>query len=390
MQNSLIKDITLTLIRYELEDRTINEATKVLLNNRTVLSDLYLFTKKHDLSHLIALALSENNIVVHDEIWKNFQQQTMIAVYRYEQRQYALDQLKMLLGEAEVSYIPLKGAIIQTLYPQAWFRTSCDIDILIHQEDVERTIELLVKNGYEHQSDATTHDYSFITPGKVHLELHYSLNQGERMEAINAILDMVWACSSPFKESPYCFQMSNDMFVFYHIAHMAKHFEGGGCGIRPFIDLWILDNIKDSDIERRNTLLRKGNLLQFAEIARKLSKVWLENAPIEAVTEKMQNYILSGGVYGTLKNRIVVQQQKKGGRIKYALSKIFITYDEIKFYYPILQKHRWLTPIMQVRRWFKLVFCGHAKQTIRELSYNKNVSKAQTDEMKTFLNEIGL
>lgn len=49
-------------------------------------------------------------------------------------------------------------------YPQAWFRTSCDIDILIHQEDVERTIELLVKNGYEHQSDATTHDYSFITP----------------------------------------------------------------------------------------------------------------------------------------------------------------------------------------------------------------------------------
>ena len=96
MQNSLIKDIMLTLIRYELEDRTINEATKVLLNNRTVLSDLYLFTKKHDLSHLIALALSENNIVVHDEIWKNFQQQTMIAVYRYEQRQYALDQADSL------------------------------------------------------------------------------------------------------------------------------------------------------------------------------------------------------------------------------------------------------------------------------------------------------
>lgn len=125
-------------------------------------------------------------------------------------------------------------------YPQAWFRTSCDIDILIHQEDVERTIELLVKNGYEHQSDATTHDYSFITPGKVHLELHYSLNQGERMEAINAILDMVWVCSSPFKESPYCFQMSNDMFVFYHIAHMAKHFIAGGCGIRSFIDLYLL------------------------------------------------------------------------------------------------------------------------------------------------------
>ena len=157
-------------------------------------------------------------------------------------------------------------------YPQAWFRTSCDIDILIHQEDVERTIELLVKNGYEHQSDATTHDYSFITPGKVHLELHYSLNQGERMEAINAILDMVWVCSSPFKESPYCFQMSNDMFVFYHIAHMAKHFIAGGCGIRSFIDLYI--NVKHksgrvvgllSSLSEKHRLLLT-NLLQLIKM----------------------------------------------------------------------------------------------------------------------------
>ena len=54
--------------------------------------------------------------------------------------------------------------------------------------------------------------------------------------------------------------MTDEMFYFYHIAHMAKHFEEGGCGIRPFIDLWTLDNIKDVDHDKRDELLSRGNL----------------------------------------------------------------------------------------------------------------------------------
>ena len=104
----------------------------------------------------------------------------------------------------------------------------------------------------------------------------------------------------------------------------------------------------------------------------------------------MEDYILRGGVYGNNENRIMVHQQRKGGKIKYALSKIFIPCDVIKFQYPILQKHRWLTPFMEVRRWFKLIFCGHAKRSMRELSYNSNISQSQADEMKNFLYEIGL
>lgn len=29
--------------------------------------------------------------------------------------------------------------------------------------------------------------------------------------------------------------MKEEMFYFYHIAHLAKHFEVGGCGIRQII-----------------------------------------------------------------------------------------------------------------------------------------------------------
>ena len=104
----------------------------------------------------------------------------------------------------------------------------------------------------------------------------------------------------------------------------------------------------------------------------------------------MEEYILRGGVYGNNTNRIMVQQQKKGGRIKYALSKIFIPYDVLKFHYPILQKHRWLTPFMEVRRWCKLIFCGHLKRTTKELKYNSSVSNDEATNVQKFLSDIGL
>ena len=105
----------------------------------------------------------------------------------------------------------------------------------------------------------------------------------------------------------------------------------------------------------------------------------------------MEDYILRGGVYGNSENRITLQQQKKGGQVKYVLAKMFIPYDEIKFLYPILQKYRWLTPVMEVRRWFKFVFYRkETKRVARELAYNNRVTNSEAENMKTFLSEIGL
>jgi hypothetical protein len=184
--------------------------------------------------------------------------------------------------------------------------------------------------------------------------------------------------------------MPDEMFYFYHIAHMAKHFENGGCGIRAFIDLCILDTLPDSDISKQNALLEKGNLMKFANVVRKLSRVWLVAENYDLISHQMEDYILRGGVYGNSENRIMLQQQKKGGRLKYALLKIFIPYDIIKFHYPILQKHRWLTPFMEVRRWCKLIFCGHLKRATKELRYNNNVSSSEAENIKLFLENIGL
>ena len=269
-------------------------------------------------------------------------------------------------------------------------RTSCDIDILVHENDLEKTTEYLVRDlGYIYDRKGP-HDVSLYLQSQLHLELHYTLIGDGVAKSSCEVLKNVWQSAFLQKKKEHRYEMTDEMFYFYHIAHMAKHFEKGGCGIRPFIDLWILDNIKDVDHDKRDELLSQGILLRFAEVARMLSKVWFENNEHTEITKKMEQYVLRGGIYGTSENRIAVQQQKKGGRLKYALSKIFIPYDTIKFHYPILQRHRWLTPIMEIRRWLKLIFGGHVKRTVHELSYNQMISKDTSNEIKIFLKEIGL
>lgn len=380
--------ILFSILRSVFHSNQMSDADKQLITD-DLIKDVIKLASKHDVAHLIAIGILNNNLV-GEETKPKLQQIVFSAIYRYERLNYELNRMCEILEAEKIPFIPLKGSVIRQLYPEPWMRTSCDIDVLVQEQDLDKTISCLERNCDYTFHGKASHEVSMFSKSGVHIEIHYDLIEKGRASKSNEVLSNVWKDAIPALNCEYHKKMSDVMYYFYHIAHMAKHFECGGCGIRPFIDLWILDGIAITDKNDRNELLNKAELFQFAHIVHKLSSVWMDNLPYDSTTEKMENYILTGGVYGTLQNKITVQQQKKGGKFKYAISKIIIPYDTIKFHYPILQKHRWLTPIMQVRRWFKLIFCGHAKRSMRELSYNSNISRSQADEMKIFLDEIGL
>lgn len=269
-------------------------------------------------------------------------------------------------------------------------RTSCDIDILVKEPDLEKAIECLVTHLNYKNHGRAYHDVSLFSPNNIHLELHFDLVEDEYANEARKVLSKVWNYVFPKDGCQYFFEMTDEMFYFYHIAHMAKHFEFGGCGIRPFLDLWILDRFIQYDQSARNQLLEEGNLLIFATKCRKLSNVWFSNDSKDDISTQMQDFILSGGVYGNLENRIAVQQKQHGGKGGYLFSRIFLTYESLKALYPILQKHRWLTPIMEVRRWFKLLFKGRAKSSLHELSVNQTISREKVSQAAELLSELGL
>ena len=171
---------------------------------------------------------------------------------------------------------------------------------------------------------------------------------------------------------------------------MAKHFLYGGCGIRPLMDIWVMHNRMSFDWEKCADLLQQGDLATFAQKAEKLSNIWFSGEKTEKIYQEMEDYILCGGVYGTVENRVEISQIRAGGKMKYFFSRVFLSYDELKYYYPILIKHKWLYPFCQVARWFGLVFGKgktHAKAVFRSNSQLENENLNKTSQ---FLKEIGL
>ena len=99
---------------------------------------------------------------------------------------------------------------------------------------------------------------------------------------------------------------------------------------------------------------------------------------------------MRGGVYGSTDNRVAIQQKKRGGRLGYVFSRMFIPYEKLKRYYPILEKHKWLTPFMQIRRWFMIFKPDVAKMAKREMSANGTIDKNKANETGNLLESIGL
>ena len=269
-------------------------------------------------------------------------------------------------------------------------RTSCDIDILIQKEKLEEAVSYMTENMQYVVKERGTHDVGLVGPSGMMVELHFDLvEEGRANDAVN-ILSAVWDDVSLYEGSCYHYQMSDAFFYFYHVAHMAKHFENGGCGVRPLLDLWILDKQNGYDEVTRDALLERGALLKFTTAARSLSSVWFDGMEHTETTSQMEQYLLFGGVYGNIENRVALQQQKKGGKFKYIVSRLFLPYNTIKFQYPILQKHRWLTPVMQVRRWLKLILRGGIKRSMNEINVNAKMSDDKKESATELLERIGL
>ena len=350
---------------------------------------LYALSDHHDMAHIVGSALDEHGLLLQEsEITKKFRKRQMLAIFRYHNIQNAFETICKALEAERIRFVPLKGAILRDYYPEAWMRTSCDIDILIEPESLEKIKEIAPDRMNATYQSTWHHEHSFFTENGVHIEFHDSLNpdDGEK----NAVLENAWAYTVPKEGWNYRLQMTDEMFYFYHIAHMAKHFQEGGCGLRPFLDLWLLDNRVEYDRESRDALLEQGGLLNFTHVARRLAAVWFDGTEMDETSRKMQSYILQGGVYGNLDNRVAIQQNKRGGKIKYILSRIFLPYHTLKFVYPILQKHKWLFPFMQVRRWFRVLFKGRMKRSLREVNTNTSVSQETQSEMAELLQDLGL
>lgn len=352
------------------------------------LTRLFDLAKAHDLAHLVGEALIKNDLIENERIKMGFQEQILLAVYRYDSINKELDALRKILNEFKIPFLPLKGAVLRNYYPEPWMRTSCDIDILVHQKDLESTLKLLLKHLNGKEMKRTPHDVSFATSEGVSVELHYDLIEKGRIGKAEELLKTIWDYAACIKGTTE-YALSDEMFYYYHLSHMAKHIEGGGCGVRPFLDLFLLNSV-EHDQEKRNALLKSGGLEQFADAATGLAGYWFDRQKPNALILELENYILTSGAYGNLKNRAAVKQLEKSGKRNYIFSRIWLPYRDMVLYYPSLKGRKLLLPFYEFKRWCKLLRPSMFRRKKKELRLIANLSDEQVQNTNHLLKNLGI
>ena len=102
--------LTLLNVAIKGESAPLNITDLTAEDYKSVLS----LAKKHDLAHLIALALEKTSLLPTDADLKNrLLKERNVAMFRSEQQAYELEQISLTFAKAGINFIPLKGSVIK-------------------------------------------------------------------------------------------------------------------------------------------------------------------------------------------------------------------------------------------------------------------------------------
>ena len=383
-----VLEILFALIKSEISGETISGEIIAKITPE-ILKPLYKISKKHDLAHLVANALEKLDKISYDsEAGKAFLTARDMAIFRVEMINAEIETICEVFERGKIDYLPLKGAVIRKLYPESWMRTSCDIDILVKKEELQRAIDLL-KNELDYDCKSIgQHDAQIYAPNGVHLELHFSLLESGSKPELVEILDSVWELSEKITDCQY--KMPNHLFYLYLLSHEAKHIKFGGCGIRAFLDMWLIREKLTFDETEKKELLVKSKYTDFAKASENLCDCWFNGREFDDFSKYFADYVITGGVYGTSEQKSHAQQSRKKNKFTYLLYRIFIPYRELKYSEPTLKKHPVLYPFFLVKRIFKAIFKKETKEkTSKEIKAIAS-SGDETKKLKKFFSKLDI
>ncbi len=317
------------------------------------LREVFGAAKRHMLSAAAGIALE--NAGVRDD--------RFIVAVAAAQRKAAMlnaDRKEVLdaLEQAGIWYMPLKGVVLQDLYPRFGMREMADNDILFDASRADDVKAIMESLGFTvKRFDRDYHDVYIREPFSS-FEMHRSLFYEVLEEKKDAYYRNVRERLIPDEGKQYGCHFSADDFYVYLITHAYKHYARGGIGLRFLLDVYVYlkkENV-DPDAVRRET--EKLGVRSFEESARRLALRLFDGETLNREDREMLGYILSSGTFGTVENRAENRVADKG-KFRYLLSRLTIPYPVMRRDYPVLKKAPVLYPAVWVWRFIYKFFTKH-------------------------------
>jgi hypothetical protein len=269
---------------------------------------VYKLAKIHDASRILYLMINklQEEYKPSQEILNRIKKEVFSTALVSEVQKKRAEVIINVLNEAQIPHIFVKGFVVKNYYPIKEMRTMGDIDILIKPQDREKAHNLFLDLGYiPGYILGEVWDY---TKGPVHIEVHTKLVYHNLTNGIDYVqyFSDVWEHVIQGSR-PYTFELKMEYHYLYLMEHIAKHFDGRGCGIRMIMDIAVLHNYFKGSLDWRyiNTELEKLNLGLFSKNIFLLCSKWFGisfDFPLSNMDDELYNnlcqYILSGGTYG--------------------------------------------------------------------------------------------
>ncbi len=279
------------------------------------------------------------------------------------------------MEERSIWYAPLKGIVINTVYPQYGTRQFADNDILIDAERWSDVRDLMKGFGYSAKAGAAgknVHDSYYKRP-VYNFEMHQSLFLADGGSNCMSV------CASYYEnvrerlikdgDNGCGYHFSDEDFYIYFLAHAYKHYSAGGTGLRTLLDVYLYRMARpEMNMAYIRGELQKLGLTEFETVCRSLTGKLFGPAPCPALTEEerdMLDWMESSGVYGTDFHRVrsgLRNFQSNGGavtawsKVRYLLWYIFPPWDWYQSHAPFAYRHWWAVPFFWGYRLCRGVF----------------------------------
>ncbi len=330
-------------------------------------SSVLALAKMHNLCELIAHVVPQITPPVDEALAQKIKRIKSAGIAQQIHQDIELEGIRCAFEREKIDYLLLKGGVVKALYPSPDMRSMCDLDILIRPEQMSRASEIMLTQlGFKSENVVEgEHDIGFSKPPFVNIELHHSITDKHGNRDAYEYYKDIWALARKKGEDVCEFELSHEDFYIHHIEHLAKHYRYGGCGVRPFCDIFVYLKAYKSNMDWSYIfkILEKIRLRKFEAHIRALTLKWLDTGEGDEESDAIEAYILRGGSFGLAEDKqlaTVARLHTKNGKVRrfgYFFKKIFLPYRSMTVGYPVLKKAPILLPFCWLHRIFnRLLF----------------------------------
>lgn len=355
----------------------LNQTELAFVPQNINLSYLYQFQSLHNVTSAVYLSLKPFYDVEQIKKYETDYKMNLLREARFE---IAGQQLYAALEKECIPFIVLKGAVLKDLYPIPALRYFTDYDIYIgdRSSDVKK---VMLSLGYDYDHD-TENDMDFIKKPSLHFEMHYSLFTDK--------YDFGGYFNNPFDKavlregSSYGYVLRNEDCFIYVLAHLYKHFTDGGCGIKQFMDIYVMMQKWSLNMGYIQSELQKIGLEGFLETTIKLNSFLFDGAEADDDLKQIADYVFNNGTFGNVKNSMALEyaqddegDKKRFGlyKVKYFVNRWQLSFSGMKNQYPVLSKVPFLLPFCYIHKLFRVIF------------FRRDILKTQIRDINDFSND---